>query len=86
MIISGKPVKLPTESMEDFIKQGKNKSNVFPDKPMELLFDRVIAASQRDFLNANIHFPGMIKVTPTSLEAIAVGGMYGLIQGIIDSL
>lgn len=76
---------LPTlKSMEDFINQGGNKSTVFPDQSMVLIYDRVIAATHRDFLNANIHYPGNINVTSDSLEAIAAGGMYALIQGIIN--
>lgn len=51
---------------------------------MVLTYDRVIAATHRDFLNANIHYPGNINVTAASLEAIAAGGMFALIQGIIN--
>lgn len=72
------------KSMEDFINLGANKTTVFPDQGMVLTYDRVIAATHRDFLNANIHYPGNINVTAASLEAIAAGGMYALIQGIID--
>lgn len=76
---------LPTlKTIEDFINQGGNKSTVFPSQDMVIIFDRVIAATHRDFLNANIHFPGNINVTADSLEAIAAGGMYALIQGIIN--
>lgn len=76
---------LPTlKTMEDFINLGQNKTTVFPDQAMLLTYDRVIAATHRDFLNANIHYPGNINVTPDSLEAIAAGGMYSLIQGIIN--
>lgn len=80
-----RPNLLPTlKSMEDFINLGANKSVVFPDQGMVIIYDRVIAATHRDFLNANIHYPGNINVTADSLEAIAAGGMYALIQGIID--
>ena len=80
--ISGR---LPTlGTMEDFVRAGKNKPIVFPDKKMTLAFDRVVAASQRDFLNANIHYPANIRVAPSSLEALAQGGMLALIQGIIN--
>jgi hypothetical protein len=76
---------LPTlKTIEDFINQAGNKSTVFPMQDMILIYDRVIAATHRDFLNANIHYPGNINVTPDSLEAIAAGGMYALIQGIIN--
>lgn len=72
------------KSMEDFINSGANRTTIFPDQGMVLTYDRVIAATHRDFLNANIHYPGNINVTAASLEAIAAGGMYALIQGIID--
>ena len=72
--------------MEDFINVGVNKNKVFPDQGMVLTYDRVIAATHRDFLNANIHYPGNINVTAASLEAIAAGGMFALIQGIIDMI
>ena len=76
---------LPTlKTMEDFINAGANKTTVFPEHDMVLIYDRVIAATHRDFLNANIHQPGNINVTATSLEAIAAGGMFALIQGIIN--
>lgn len=76
---------LPTlKTMEDFINLGANKTVVFPDQGMVIIYDRVIAATHRDFLNANIHYPGNINVTADSLEAIAAGGMFALIQGIID--
>lgn len=72
------------KSMEDFIKSGANKATVLPNRDMVLAYDRVIAATHRDFLNANIHCPGDINVTAASLEAIAAGGMFALIQGIIN--
>ena len=76
---------LPTlSSIETFINAQNNKSIVFPDQGMINTFDRVIAATHREFLNANMHYPGNIRVTSASLEAIAAGGMYALIQGIID--
>ena len=80
-----RPNQLPTlKTMEDFINLGTNKTAVFPDQGMIIIYDRVIAATHRDFLNANIHYPGNINVTADSLEAIAAGGMFALIQGIID--
>lgn len=72
------------KSMEDFINIEANKSTVFPNQGMVLVYDSVIAANHRNFLNANIHYPGNINVTATSLEAIAAGGMFALIQGIIN--
>ena len=73
-------------TMEDFICAGANKSVVFPDQGLLLAYDRVIAATHREFLNANIHYPGNINVTADSLEAIAAGGMFSVIQGIINLL
>ena len=49
-------------------------------------FDRIIAAKDREFLNANIHFPGNINVTSDTLKGIASGGMFYLIQSIIEGL
>ena len=72
--------------MEEFNNVGVNKNKVFPDQGMVLTYDRVIAATHRDFLNANIHYPGNINVTAASLEAIAAGGMFTLIQGIINMI
>lgn len=81
------PKPFPTLSgMEDFIKAGKNKTTVLPNREMVNAFDRVITASHRDFLNANIHYPGNIRVSSDSLEGIACGGMFYLIQSIIDLL
>lgn len=74
------------KSMEDFINLEANKSIVLPTQDMVLTYDRVIAATHRDFLNANIHYPGNINVTAASLEAIAAGGMFALIQGIINMI
>lgn len=76
---------LPTlSSMEKFINQGVNKPVVFPDPNMVSAYDRVIAAAHREFLNANIHYPGNIRVASDSLEGIAAGGMYYLIHAIIN--
>lgn len=72
------------KSMEDFINLDVNKSVVLPNREMASAYSRVIAATHRDFLNANIHYPGNINVTAASLEAISAGGMFALIQGIIN--
>ena len=72
------------KGIEDFINQGINKATVLPQQAMVLAYDRVIAATHREFLNANIHYPGNIRVTSDSLEGIAAGGMLFLIQAIID--
>jgi hypothetical protein len=77
----------PTLSgMENFINSNGNKSKIFPQKEMIYSFDRVIAASHREFLNANIHYPGNISVSGSTLEGIASAGMFYLIQSIIDLL
>jgi hypothetical protein len=73
-------------SIENFINQGTNKTKIFPKKEMVYAFDRIIAAKHREFLNANIHYPGNINVTADALKNIANGGMFYLIQGIIESL
>jgi len=73
-------------SIESFINQGDNKTKIFPKKEMIHAFDRIVAAGHREFLNVNIHYPGNIKVTSDTLEGIASGGMFCLIQNIIDGL
>lgn len=73
-------------SIENFIKQGVNKNIVLPNREMVDAFDRIITATHRDFLNANIHNPGNIHVTSDSLEGISSGGMFFLIQSIINLL
>ena len=76
---------LPTLSaMEGFVGEAANKPVIFPEQDLILAYDRVIAARDRRFLNANIHYPGNINVTAESLEGIAAGGMFTLIQGIIN--
>jgi hypothetical protein len=72
--------------MEDFIGKGENKSIVLPKKEMVLVFDRIIAAKDREFLNSNIHYTGNINVSPSTLEGIAKGGMYLLVESIINLL
>lgn len=77
----------PTLSgMENFINRGTNKATVFPNRAMVGAFNRIIAAAHREFLNANIHSPDNIRVTNDSLMGIAAGGMFSLIQSIIDLL
>ncbi len=71
-------------SMEDYINH--NKQLVFCDIDLLLVYESVIAAKHREFLNATIHRPDLINATPDSLEGIAAGGMFGLIQGIINCL
>lgn len=71
-------------SMEVFIQQGNNMNVVFTDHNIVRAFNRVIHAGHREFLNATIHQPGIISLTPHSLESIAAEGMYALIQWILD--
>lgn len=72
--------------IEDFINSGTNKTQVLPDRKMITAFDIIIASRNREFLNANIHNPGDIRVTPDALENIACSGMFSLIQRTIDLL
>lgn len=77
----------PTLSgMENFIKLGVNRTVVLPTRDMRDAFDRVITGSHRNFLNANIHNPGNIRVHSDSLESIACGGLFYLIQSMINLL
>lgn len=73
-------------SMERFIGLGANKTAVLPSRDMVDAFDRVITASHRNFLNANIHNPDIIRMHADSLEGIACGGLFYLIQSIINLL
>jgi hypothetical protein len=72
--------------IEDFINKAEHKNIVLPKKEMILAFDRIIAAKDREFLNSNIHYTGNINVSSSTLEGIAKGGMYSLIQNIINLL
>ena len=71
-------------SMEGFINQNKNA--IFLDQIMVSCYDNIIRARDREFLNANIHYPDLIRVTASTLEGIAAGGMLSLIQKIINQL
>ena len=65
----------------------QSNSNVaLPAQTMRTAFGRILHANQRDFLNANIHNPGLIRATYATLEGIANAGMVSLIQLIIDNL
>lgn len=84
--IASKPL-LPTlKSMETYICSDDNLAKMFPDETLIYCFNRIKGLQHRDFLNANIHNPGEVCVTPESLESIASGGLYTLIQGIINYL
>lgn len=72
------------ESMEDFLKKEPNKSAAFPDDDMVSAFGVIINARDRRLLNANIHNPGVVRMTSASLESLALGGLRSLIQGIVS--
>ena len=72
------------KGIEDFAKESDNKSQIFPTDDLKAAFQSIITYHQRDFLNANIHSPGMIRVTSDSLKGIAQAGMFTLIQGLIE--
>lgn len=74
------------KNMESFIEQGSNKNQIFPDRDIVRAYNRVIHAGHREFLNATIHQPGIVSLTPNSLENIAADGMYYLIQWILDEI
>ncbi len=63
-----------------------NASVALPKSDMRSALSRIIRAAQREFLNGNIHDPGIFRATPATLEGIASGGMFTLIQLIIDDL
>jgi hypothetical protein len=71
-------------SMEDFINLQDHKNIVLQEKDMIYAFDIIIASKDRNFLNANIHYPGNINVSSSTLVGIAKGGMFLLIQSIIN--
>ncbi len=73
-------------SIEDFISKNGNEDICFPEQALKGVFHRIKANKERQFLNANIHNPGDINTTPASLEGIALGGMFSLIQGLINLL
>jgi hypothetical protein len=78
--------RFPTlKAMEQFVT--KNDQNKIFETP-ELLsaINSIITYRHRDFLNANIHNPGAIKVSPDALSGMAQAGMFTLIQGLINLL
>ncbi|GAA0381464.1 ATP-binding protein [Bacillus horti] len=70
-------------NIETHIKQ--NIKSVFTDKDMRRAFGNIISIRSRDFLNSNIHNPGLIRATSSTLEGITNGGMYSLINLIINN-
>lgn len=73
-------------AMENFIDNQTNRSIVLPSAELQSALSLIISYRHREFLNANIHSPGDIRVTPESLSAIAQGGMFTLMQGLINLL
>jgi hypothetical protein len=59
---------------------------VLPDQQMKKAFSSIISIRSRDFLNSNIHNPGLIRTTSSTLEGITNGGMYSLINLIIKNI
>lgn len=74
------------KDMESFIEQPANKNTVLPQKNLRSAMSLIISYGHREFLNANIHDPASIRVTSDSLIGIAQGGMFTLIQGLINLL
>lgn len=73
-------------AMEHYIDSQTNRSTILPSAELQSALSLIISYRHREFLNANIHNPGDIRVTPESLSAIAQGGMFTLIQGLINLL
>lgn len=73
-------------AMENYIDNQTNRSTVLPSAELQSALSLIISYRHREFLNANIHNPGDIRVTPESLSAIAQGGMFTLMQGLINLL
>jgi hypothetical protein len=71
-------------NMEEFVAKKSNESAVLPDRAMVSAFNRVRLTHDRDFLNANAHNPGQMRVTSSSLESLAQGGLLHLIQRIVS--
>jgi hypothetical protein len=71
-------------NMEEFVAKKSNESAVLPDRAMVSAFNRVHLTRDRDFLNANAHNPGQMRVTSSSLESLAQGGLLHLIQRIVS--
>lgn len=67
-------------------KISTNIALVMPNRDMVRSFNFVKLAHSRDFLNANIHNPGLIRATPASLVGLANSGMVSLIQLIINAI
>lgn len=71
-------------NLEDKIK--KKPTVALPDEHMRSAFSQIVKANSRGFLNANVHKPWLIRATTDTLEGISNGGMFSLIQLIIDNL
>ncbi|QHS23461.1 ATP-binding protein [Virgibacillus sp. MSP4-1] len=71
-------------NIETHVKQ--NIIKVLPDQQMRKAFNNITSIKSRDFLNSNIHNPGLIRTTPSTLEGLSNGGMYSLINLIISNL
>jgi hypothetical protein len=71
------------KSMSDFIGRAANKRVVLPERDMVDAFNRIVASRYQAFLNANVHKPGKMRLTSASLEDLASGGLFFLIQRIV---
>jgi hypothetical protein len=71
-------------NIETYVNQ--NKTTVLPDQHMRKAFSSIISIRSRDFLNSNIHNPGLIRTTSSTLEGITNGGIYSLINLIIKNI
>ncbi|WP_238351809.1 proline-rich domain-containing protein [Brevibacillus brevis] len=71
-------------NIESHIKS--NITIVLPLPNMRSAFNLILNSHSRDFLNSNVHKPGMIRTTSSTLEGLASGGMVALIQLIIDNV
>ncbi|MCG7410905.1 hypothetical protein MH117_26340, partial [Paenibacillus sp. ACRRX] len=71
-------------NIENHVNQ--NIATVLPDQHMQKAFRSIKSIRSRDFLNSNIHNPGLIRTTSSSLEGITNGGMFSLIGLIIKNI
>ncbi|WP_213486833.1 hypothetical protein [Thermobacillus xylanilyticus] len=79
------PNRIPMlRDIEKFV--GSHIDIVLPKQEMRTAFYHVIGSKSRDFLNANIHNPELIRATSASLEGLANGGLRSLIQLIINDI
>lgn len=71
-------------NIENHIKN--NIATALPLSTMQSAFRLIVNSHSRNFLNSNVHKPGQIRTTSSTLEGIANGGMLTLVQLIIDNI